>query len=120
MKSQGCHERPAKRIPMKLKTESIPFQLSLIRIKHENVSWSNILIDSPITYNLLERRTMYFLTGEVKRKFVEKGLGVPDNWKDLYFYLTDEEGFKRGIFGLKKGGRCANVVQIRVKKKSSA
>ena len=76
---------------MKLKTESIPFQLSLIRIKHENVSWSNILIDSPITYNLLERRTMYFLTGEVKRKFVEKGLGVPDNWKDLYFYLTDED-----------------------------
>ena len=78
-------------MPMKLKTESIPFQLSLIRIKHENVSWSNILIDSPITYNLLERRTMYFLTGEVKRKFVEKGLGVPDNWKDLYFYLTDED-----------------------------
>ena len=76
---------------MKLKTESIPFQLSLIRIKHENVSWSNILIDSPITYNLLERRTMYFLTGEVKRKFVEKGLGVPENWKDLYFYLTDED-----------------------------
>ena len=34
---------------------------------------------------------MYFLTGEVKRKFVEKGLGVPDNWKDLYFYLTDED-----------------------------
>ena len=62
-----------------------------MRIKHENVSWSNILINSPITYNLLERRTMYFLTGEVKRKFVEKGLGVPDNWKDLYFYLTDED-----------------------------
>ena len=76
---------------MKLKTESIPFQLSLIRIKHENVSWSNILINSPVTYNLLERRTMYFLTGEVKRKFVEKGLGVPENWKDLYFYLTDED-----------------------------
>ena len=34
---------------------------------------------------------MYFLTGEVKRKFVEKGLGVPENWKDLYFYLTDED-----------------------------
>lgn len=33
----------------------------------------------------------YFLTGEVKHKFVEKGLGVPQNWKDLYFYLTDED-----------------------------
>lgn len=82
---------PQNRLHMKPKTESIPFQLSLMRIKHENVSWSNILINSPITYNLLERRTMYFLTGEVKRKFVEKGLGVPDNWKDLYFYLTDED-----------------------------
>ena len=82
---------PQNKLPMKPKAESIPFQLSLMRIKHENVSWSNILINSPITYNLLERRTMYFLTGEVKRKFVEKGLGVPDNWKDLYFYLTDED-----------------------------
>ena len=82
---------PQNRLHMKPKTESIPFQLSLMRIKHENVSWSNILINSPVTYNLLERRTMYFLTGEVKRKFVEKGLGVPDNWKDLYFYLTDED-----------------------------
>lgn len=60
-------------------------------IHHENVRWSNIIIDAPISYNLLERRAMYFLTGEVKRKFVEKGLGVPQNWKDLYFNLTDED-----------------------------
>jgi hypothetical protein len=91
VKNRDAMSVPQNKLPMKPKAESIPFQLSLMRIKHENVSWSNILINSPITYNLLERRTMYFLTGEVKRKFVEKGLGVPDNWKDLYFYLTDED-----------------------------
>lgn len=39
---------------------------------------------------------MYFLSGEVKHKFVEKGLGVPENWKELYFYLTDKD---LGIIG---------------------
>lgn len=60
-------------------------------IHHEKVSWSNVIINSPISYNLLERRAMYFLTGEVKHKFVEKGLGVPQNWEELYFYLTDDD-----------------------------
>lgn len=78
------------------KKNELSYQISLIRIHHENVSWSNVIINSPISYNLLERRAMYFLTGEVKHKFVEKGLGVPKNWEDLYFYLTDND---LGIIG---------------------
>ena len=70
--------------------------IDLAKIHHENVSWSNVIINSPISYNLLERRAMYFLSAEVKHKFVEKGLGVPDNWKELYFYLKDND---LGIIG---------------------
>lgn len=82
----------------KLKEEI--FQLiDLAKINHENVSWSNAIINSPIAYNLLERRAMYFLTAEVKHKFTEKGLGVPENWKELYFYLKDSD---LGIIGGKK------------------
>ena len=82
----------------KLKEEI--FQLiDLAKINHENVSWSNAIINSPIAYNLLERRAMYFLTAEVKHKFSEKGLGVPENWKELYFYLKDSD---LGIIGGKK------------------
>ena len=42
---------------------------------------------------------MYFLTGQVKKKFLEKGLGIPENWKDLVFYLQDKD---LGIIGGKK------------------
>ena len=81
---------------MSKKKNEIAYRIGLIGIHHENLSWSNAIINSPISYNLLERRTMYFLTGEVKHKFVEKGLGVPQNWQELYFYLTDED---LGIIG---------------------
>ncbi len=70
--------------------------IDLRKINHEKVSWSNWIINSPISYSLMERRAMYFLSGEVKHKFVEKGLGVPENWKELYFYLTDKD---LGIIG---------------------
>ena len=70
--------------------------IDLKKVKHEKVSWSNWLINSPISYSLMERRAMYFLSGEVNHKFVEKGLGVPENWKELYFYLTDKD---LGIIG---------------------
>ena len=50
-------------------------------------------------YTLLERRVMYFLTGQVKKKFLEKGLGIPENWKELVFYLQDKD---LGIIGGKK------------------
>ena len=76
---------------MPKKKDELGYHLELMLIRHEKLRWSNAIIDAPISYNLLERRAMYFLTGEVKRKFVEKGLGVPENWKELYFYLTDND-----------------------------
>jgi len=42
---------------------------------------------------------MYFLTVQVKKKFLEKGLGIPENWKELVFYLQDKD---LGIIGGKK------------------
>ena len=60
---------------MPKKKDELGYHLELMMIRHEKLRWSNAIIDAPISYNLLERRAMYFLTGEVKRKFVEKGLG---------------------------------------------
>ena len=76
---------------MPKKKNELGHHLGLMLVQHEQVRWSNAIIDAPITYNVLERRAMYFLTGEVKRKFVEKDLDVPENWKELYFYLTDND-----------------------------
>lgn len=61
------------------------------KVVHEQIRWSNAIVNSPVMYGLIERRTLYFITGEVKHKFTEKNLGVPDNWKDLYFHLTDKD-----------------------------
>ena len=61
------------------------------KVTHEQIRWSNAIVNSPVMYGLIERRTLYFITGEVKHKFTEKNLGVPDNWKDLYFHLTDKD-----------------------------
>ena len=66
-------------------------QSEIASIQHESVTWCNDLISSPISCSLLERRVMYFITGVVKHKFMENKLGVPDNWKELYFYLTDRD-----------------------------
>ena len=48
----------------------------LATIQHENVTWSNDLICSPISCSLMERRVMYFITGVVKHKFLENNLVV--------------------------------------------
>ena len=61
------------------------------KVTHEQVRWSNAIVNSPVMYGLIERRTLYFITGEVKHKFTEKNLGVPDNWQNLYFHLTDKD-----------------------------
>ena len=63
----------------------------ILRIRHEKVRWSNLLINAPIANTLLERRILYFLTILIKRKFEEKGLGIPENWKELYFYLNESD-----------------------------
>lgn len=75
----------------RMQNVDILYPLSFNHIHHEKIRWSNELINSPMCYSLLERRVMYYLTGEVKRKFVEKGLGVPENWKELIFYLYDKD-----------------------------
>lgn len=69
------------------------------KMPHEQIRWSNAIINAPVVYSLVERRTLYFITGEVKHKFVEKNLDVPANWQDLYFHLTDED---LGVIGGKK------------------
>ena len=63
----------------------------ILRIRHEKARWSNLLISAPIGNTLLERRILYFLTLSIKRKFTERGLGVPENWKELYFYLNEAD-----------------------------
>lgn len=57
----------------------------------ENIIWSNALINAPIVYSLLERRLLYLITLYIKHRFVEKDLGVPDSWKELYFQMTDDD-----------------------------
>ncbi len=69
----------------------MPGHLMTNKVAHEQVRWSNSIVDSPVMYGLIERRTLYYITGEVKHKYAEKNLGVPENWKDLYFHLTDED-----------------------------
>ncbi len=66
-------------------------QTELACIQHENVVWSNTLINSPISCSLLERRVMYFITSVIKHKFTEEKLAIPENWKELYFSMTDKD-----------------------------
>ena len=80
-------------------SNTILYPLSSGQICHEQIRWSNNLINSPMCYTLLERRVMYFLTGQVKKKFLEKGLGIPENWKELVFHLQDKD---LGVIGGKK------------------
>lgn len=66
---------------------SVPLRLACL--KHETVLWSNILVNAPVVYSVVERRLIYYLTLCIKHKFTDMNLGVPDSWKDLYFYLDD-------------------------------
>lgn len=59
--------------------------------RSETIVWSNCLINSPAVYSLLEKRVLYYLTLQIKHRFVEKGLDAPEAWQDLYFYLTDKD-----------------------------
>ena len=74
-----------------MQAEMKQYTCKLSRVTHEQIRWSNAIVNSPVMYGLIERRTLYFITGEVKHKFTEKNLGVPDNWHDLYFHLTDKD-----------------------------
>lgn len=71
----------------------------LLHIKHMDVRWSNFLINAAIDCSLLEKRVLYFISAWVMRNFTEKNLGVPDNWHELYFEMTDAD---LGAIGGKK------------------
>lgn len=64
--------------------------------RSEAISWSNCLVNSPAVYSLLEKRILYYLTLQIKHRFVEKGLDSPEAWEDLHFHLTDRD---LGIIG---------------------
>ena len=49
----------------------------------ETVTWSNSLINSPAVFSLLEKRVLYFLSLQIKYRFIDKGLDAPEAWKDL-------------------------------------
>lgn len=57
----------------------------------ETVTWSNGLINSPAVFSLLEKRVLYFLSLQIKYRFIDKGLDAPEAWKDLCFELTDRD-----------------------------
>ena len=57
----------------------------------ETVVWSNSLINSPAVFSLLEKRVLYFLSLQIKYRFIDKGLDAPEAWKDLCFELTDRD-----------------------------
>lgn len=76
---------------MPRRSKDIVKSICQYQMLHESIRWSNAIVDAPVVYSLLERRTLYFLTGEVKHKYTEKNLGVPDSWKELYFHLTDKD-----------------------------
>lgn len=62
----------------------------------EAIVWSNCLVNTPAVYSLLEKRVLYYLTLQIKHRFVERGLDTAEAWKDLYFHLTDKD---LGIIG---------------------
>lgn len=55
------------------------------------IAWSNYLVNSPAVYSVLEKRVLYYLSLQIKHRFVEKGLDAPEAWKELYFHLTDKD-----------------------------
>lgn len=84
--------------------DMIPSDLtSQLKVQHEDIVWSNFLVNAPIVYSLLERRMLYYLTLYVKHRFTEKNLGVPESWKELYFEMSDDD--------LGKVGGRTNVLQ---------
>jgi hypothetical protein len=68
-------------------------------IKHKRVRWSNFLINAAIDCSALEKRALYLISAWVNDNFVAKNLGVPDNWKELYMQMSEDD---LGYIGGKK------------------
>lgn len=54
-------------------------------------SFSNLMMQSPLRYTMMERRFLYKLSEEIKRRYTKMGLAVKDNWDNLVFHMTDED-----------------------------
>lgn len=54
-------------------------------------SFSNLMMQSPLRYTMLERRFLYKLAEEIKRRYTNMGLSVKDNWQNLVFRMTDRD-----------------------------
>lgn len=61
------------------------------RLEHLPFRYTNSLMQSPVRYSMMERRTLYKLSEEIKKRFSEMGLSVRENWKNLIFKLTNKD-----------------------------
>lgn len=59
--------------------------------RKETITWSNHLVNTPAVFSLLEKRVLYYLTLQIKHRFIERGLDSLEAWKDLTFLLTDKD-----------------------------
>ena len=64
---------------------------------------------------LVEKRAVYCIAEKVKELFVEKNLGVPENWKELYVHLNEED--LRNIGGKKNVPRTYEGYVLRIRGK---
>ena len=56
-----------------------------------NFSFSNLMMQSPLRYTMMERRFLYRLSEEIKRRYTRMGLAAKENWDSLVFRMTDND-----------------------------
>lgn len=61
------------------------------RQSNDSILWSNFIVNTPLVYSLLEKRVLYFLTLQIKKRFIEKQLRSATTWADLTFQLTSQD-----------------------------
>lgn len=54
-------------------------------------SFSNLMMQSPLRYSMMERRFLYKLAEEIKRRYTQMGLSSRDNWKNFVFRMTNND-----------------------------
>lgn len=54
-----------------------------------NFSFSNMMMQSPLRYTMMERRFLYKLSEEIKRRYTSMGLSAKESWNSLVFHMTD-------------------------------
>ena len=54
-------------------------------------SFSNLMMQSPLRYSMMERRFLYKLAEEIKRRYTQLGLSSRDNWKNFVFRMTNND-----------------------------